>query len=270
MKRNENRTSTPPDDGFMRHLAGRFAPILYGRVSTHQPALPASRSCFGQWPGSTAACRCSSRSPVCPRSGRSCSWPGPRTRSHLRSSRGSVQRTRPAGRSGVTLPHPPMIVARTHFFLLVSGIHGGLQLHKKEPSVLTQWPLAHRDSSWHSFTSEGAARRRVESSIDILKRGLGLFGTHQCTPAGCCRSRSPFRSSTRSLAACSRSDPSYRFPPRTKSTRRCLQTKKEPCAQGNEETLPAPCVQMLVTVRYMYLYDVFMFPNDSLHHVLLS
>lgn len=73
-------------------------------------------------------------------------------------SRGLILRSDP----GSVDPHPPIIVARTHFFLLASGIHGWLQLHKKEPSVLTQWPLAHRDSSWHSFTSEGAERRRIE------------------------------------------------------------------------------------------------------------
>lgn len=142
------------------NLTKKFSSLHpYRRVSTHQPALRESRSCSGQWPGSRAACRCSSRSRACPRSGRSCSWPGPRTHSHLRSSTGSVQRTQPVERSRVGLSRPPIIVASTHFFLLASGIHGGLQLHRKEPSVLTQWPLAHRDSSWHSFTSEGAERR---------------------------------------------------------------------------------------------------------------
>lgn len=58
--------------------------------------------------------------------------------------------------------HSPSIVASTHFFLLASGIHGWLQLQKKDPSVLTQWPLVHRDSSWHSFTSEGAERISIE------------------------------------------------------------------------------------------------------------
>lgn len=180
MKCNENRTLTPLDDGFMLQLAGWFAGILYGRGSTHQPALPESRSYFGQWPGSTAACRCSSRSRVCPRSGRSCSWPGPRTHSHLRSSRGSVQRTHPAQRSGVSSPHPPIIVARTHFFLLASGIHGWLQLHKKEPSVLTQRPLAHRDSSWHSFTSEGEKANRIINQH--LQHFENRFGTFRNSP----------------------------------------------------------------------------------------
>ena len=50
---------------------------------THQPAPRESRSCCGQWPGSMAASRCSSMTPGCPRNGRSYSWLGPRTRSHL-------------------------------------------------------------------------------------------------------------------------------------------------------------------------------------------
>lgn len=60
--------------------------------------------------------------------------------------------------------------------------------------------------------------------------GKVLFRTHQCTPAGCCHSRSPFRSSTHNRAACSHSDLSCRFPQRTENTRQCLQTRKEQCA----------------------------------------
>lgn len=142
----------------------------------------------------------------------------------------------------VSSSHSPVIVASTHFFLLLSGIHGWLQLQKKDPSVLTQWPLVHRDSSWHSFTSEGAERSWLKTPSDnirnILKTnfelcffggfgGEGRFRTHQCTPAGCCRSRSPFRSSIHNRAVCSHSDLSCRSPQRTENTRQCLQTRKE-------------------------------------------
>lgn len=169
MKCNENRTLALLDEGFMLQLAEKRLTkkffLLYPlhpsrRASTHQPALQESRSCSGQWPGSTAERRCSSRSRACPRSGRSCNWPGPHTHSRLWSSRVSVRRALPVERPGLTSPYSPIIVARTHFFLLASGIHGGLQLHTKEPSVLMQSPLAHRDSSRHSFTSEGAGGRQ--------------------------------------------------------------------------------------------------------------
>lgn len=74
--------------------------------------------------------------------------------------------------------HSPVTVASTHFFLLLSGIHGCLQLQKKDPSVLTQWPLVHRDSSWHSFTSGGAERSLIENLndniCDILKTNFEL------------------------------------------------------------------------------------------------
>lgn len=133
----------------------------------------------------------------------------------------------------VSSSHSPVIVASTHFFLLLSGIHGWLQLQKKDPSVLTQWPLVHRDSSWHSFTSEGAERSWLKTPLCCVFLGgfggEGRFRTHQCTPAGCCRSRSPFRSSIHNRAACSHSDLSCRSPQRTENTRQCLQTRKEQC-----------------------------------------
>ena len=105
------------------------------------------------------------------------------------------------------------------------------------------------DSSWHSFTSEGGDTT-MKSNMSLSKHlqtvlslqmwtklffffffffffNISYPGTYQCTQEGCCHSRSPADSSTRSPAACSHSDPSYRFHQRTKNTRRYLQTRKE-------------------------------------------
>lgn len=56
-------------------------------VCTHQPAPQESHSCYGRWPASRAESRCSSTTLECPHSGRSYSWPGPHTHSHLQNDR---------------------------------------------------------------------------------------------------------------------------------------------------------------------------------------
>lgn len=106
-----------------------------------------------------------------------------------------------------------------------------------------QWPLVHRDSSWHSLTSEEKKKKTQRGLEATAKRhvlqscgktlasdsywGVFQLNTCRCTPGGCCHSRSPVDSSTRSPAACSHSDPSCRFLRRTERTRRCLQTKEK-------------------------------------------
>lgn len=60
--------------------------------------------------------------------------------------------------------------------------------------------------------------------------------TYRCTRAGCCHSRSPVDSSTRSLASCSHSDLSCRFHQQTINTRRYLQTMKEKSLLSNRAT----------------------------------
>lgn len=214
---------------------------LHWRACTHQPALQESRSCSGQWPGSTAAHRCSSRSRVCPRSGRSCSWPGPRTRSRLWSSGASAQREHLPGRL-VSLTYD----CRQHTLLLVAVGDERLVAVAKEGALGVDAVAVGAQRLVVAFVHIWGSRKKLDCKkindniCNILKTNFefwgffvffgGHFRTHQCTPAGCCRSRSPFRSSTRNRAACSRSDLSCRFPQRTENTRQCLQTRKEQCA----------------------------------------
>lgn len=155
--------------------------------------------------------------------------------------------------------YSPATVAITHFFLLLSGVQGRLQLQQKAPSVLTQRPLVHRDSSWHSFTSDGvhANRKKQHSSVStkyLQNKGflyVPLYlSTHQCTREGCHRSRSPVDSSTRSPAACSHSDPSCRFHQQTKSTRRYLQTRKK---KSQEQTAGLP-IKLFYVMRTVYQF----------------
>lgn len=66
---------------------------------------------------------------------------------------------------------------------------------------------------------------QLNAIVRNLQRRNSLFTcwvTDQCTPEGCCRSRSPVDSNTRSPALCSRSDPSYRFLRQTKNIHRYL------------------------------------------------
>lgn len=60
--------------------------------------------------------------------------------------------------------------------------------------------------------------------------------TYRCTRAGCCHSRSPVDSSTRSLASCSHSDLSCRFHQQTINTRRYLQTREKKSLLSNTLT----------------------------------
>lgn len=77
---------------FLLWSSAVFQPTALQLISTtHLPAPPGSRNCYGLWPAPTEASRCSSRSPACPHTGRSYSWLGSHTRSRLQGGRSVVQ-----------------------------------------------------------------------------------------------------------------------------------------------------------------------------------
>lgn len=108
-------------------LSAAFQPAASLLISdTHLPAPPGSHNCYGRWPAPMEASRCSSRSPVCPHTGRSYSWPGSHTRSRLQGGRRFVQNLRiipPSSKIRLGLLvwylfRSPATVTITHFFLL--------------------------------------------------------------------------------------------------------------------------------------------------------
>lgn len=110
-----------PDEALLsKPLPLRISDAL-PRSATHLPAPPGSRNCYGQWPAPMEVSRCSSRSLACPHTGRSYSWPGSHTRSHLQGGQRFIQNLGiiPSPLTSYPLPQHPsrtphLVSALTH------------------------------------------------------------------------------------------------------------------------------------------------------------